>query len=180
MTNPTEAALRQAIADLRAVGDDYPGSSCHKWCHERADAAQAALSTPAPDPVGMAELLDNYNEVRDQWRTRPEFYEMDLDNARRELLSAISRLAQVGQSADESAWLIEWHFHGQIHYVGVAAWGDGMPEMSTVHNALRFARKVDAENVVGYLRRQARYKNYDLKINEHVWHTPTTTERAGA
>jgi hypothetical protein len=31
--------LDQAVADLRTVGDDYPGSSCHKWCHERADAA---------------------------------------------------------------------------------------------------------------------------------------------
>ena len=103
-----------------------------------------------------------------------------VDDAKNALLSAISRLAQGGQSTDESAWLIEWHFQGVIHYVGVAAWGEDMPEMSTVHNALRFARKVDAENVAGYLRRQARYKNYDLKINEHVWHTPTTTERAGA
>jgi hypothetical protein len=25
--------LDQAAADLRTVGDDYPGSSCHKWCH---------------------------------------------------------------------------------------------------------------------------------------------------
>jgi hypothetical protein len=31
--------LCQAATDLRTVGDDYPGSSCHKWCHERADAA---------------------------------------------------------------------------------------------------------------------------------------------
>ena len=28
---------KQAAAYLREVGDDYPGSSCHTWCHQMAD-----------------------------------------------------------------------------------------------------------------------------------------------
>ena len=39
------AALRLAADDLQTVGDDYPGSSCQKWCRERADFARAALSS---------------------------------------------------------------------------------------------------------------------------------------
>jgi len=38
-----QAALKLAIAALRQVGDDYPGSSCHKWCHDKADEAEKAL-----------------------------------------------------------------------------------------------------------------------------------------
>jgi hypothetical protein len=34
-------ALEFACNALREVGDDYPGSSCHKWCHEKADEAEA-------------------------------------------------------------------------------------------------------------------------------------------
>lgn len=45
-------ALEQGIADLRTVGDDYPGSSCHQWCHERADAAQRALRDSDRNPEG--------------------------------------------------------------------------------------------------------------------------------
>lgn len=37
-------ALEFAADDLRTVGDDYPGSSCHKWCHERAREADKALN----------------------------------------------------------------------------------------------------------------------------------------
>lgn len=36
-------ALRQARDDLLAVGNDYPGSSCQKWCTERAKAAWDTL-----------------------------------------------------------------------------------------------------------------------------------------
>lgn len=36
-------ALEQAIADLREVGNDYPGSSCQQWCNERADEAAKAI-----------------------------------------------------------------------------------------------------------------------------------------
>lgn len=34
-----QAALKEATQALRTVGDDYPGSSCHEWCHAQADAA---------------------------------------------------------------------------------------------------------------------------------------------
>lgn len=33
--------LLRACAYLRQVGDDYPGSSCQKWCHEKADECAA-------------------------------------------------------------------------------------------------------------------------------------------
>jgi hypothetical protein len=36
-----EKALLSACRALRTVGDDYPGSSCHQWCHAEADAALA-------------------------------------------------------------------------------------------------------------------------------------------
>lgn len=39
-----EEALKQAAEDLQLVGDDYPGSSCHKWCSESAATARAALA----------------------------------------------------------------------------------------------------------------------------------------
>lgn len=42
-----DAALIKAQADLREVGNDYPGSSCYEWCHARADEISAALSTDA-------------------------------------------------------------------------------------------------------------------------------------
>ena len=31
-----EARVHKACIYLRQVGDDYPGSSCQMWCHERA------------------------------------------------------------------------------------------------------------------------------------------------
>ena len=40
-------ALTGAVQALRTVGDDYPGSSCHEWCHKQADAYAAALATDA-------------------------------------------------------------------------------------------------------------------------------------
>jgi hypothetical protein len=33
-------ALEFATGALRKVGDDYPGSSCQKWCHEQAEEAE--------------------------------------------------------------------------------------------------------------------------------------------
>jgi hypothetical protein len=39
-----EAALEQAAEDLQLVGDDYPDSSCHKWCSESAAKARSALT----------------------------------------------------------------------------------------------------------------------------------------
>ena len=42
-----EEALKQAAEDLQLVGDDYPGSSCHKWCSESAATARAALADSA-------------------------------------------------------------------------------------------------------------------------------------
>lgn len=44
-----EAALRdakEATQALRIVGDDYPGSSCHEWCHAQADAADIKARYP--------------------------------------------------------------------------------------------------------------------------------------
>jgi len=35
-----EIALALAVKSLREVGDDYPGSSCQTWCHQRADEAE--------------------------------------------------------------------------------------------------------------------------------------------
>jgi chromosome segregation ATPase len=48
-------ALSRASNSLRLIGDDYPGSSCHDWCHRAADDADtvllAARTAPqAPDP----------------------------------------------------------------------------------------------------------------------------------
>lgn len=37
------AALYEARNDLLEVGNDYPGSSCQKWCTERAASAWSAL-----------------------------------------------------------------------------------------------------------------------------------------
>lgn len=34
-------ALSKACNYLREVGDDYPGSGCHRWCHEKADECTA-------------------------------------------------------------------------------------------------------------------------------------------
>jgi hypothetical protein len=46
-------ALGRASNALRTVGDDYPGSSCHDWCHRAADDADTALlaltTPPAPE-----------------------------------------------------------------------------------------------------------------------------------
>lgn len=42
-------AWEQAIAllrELKTVGDDYPGSSCQRWCYE-----QAGISLPSETPV---------------------------------------------------------------------------------------------------------------------------------
>jgi len=36
-------ALENARLALCKVGDDYPGSSCHKWCHIEADKCAEAL-----------------------------------------------------------------------------------------------------------------------------------------
>jgi hypothetical protein len=51
--NALQDALRQAAMDLRTVGDDYPGSSCQAWCHERAALCDAALpqDTASPPPA---------------------------------------------------------------------------------------------------------------------------------
>ena len=44
------AALGRASNSLRLVGDDYPGSSCHDYCHRAADDADSVLlaRTEAP------------------------------------------------------------------------------------------------------------------------------------
>ena len=41
-----QGALKEATAALREVGDDYPGSSCHEWCHRQADAAESKARFP--------------------------------------------------------------------------------------------------------------------------------------
>jgi hypothetical protein len=43
-------ALGRASTVLRMVGDDYPGSSCHDWCHRAADDADSALLGFIPPP----------------------------------------------------------------------------------------------------------------------------------
>ena len=45
-------ALDFACDALRTVGDDYPGSSCHQWCHEQADEAQALAAGARSDETG--------------------------------------------------------------------------------------------------------------------------------
>lgn len=50
-----EAALRQAIEDLRTVGNDYPGSSCQIWCTQAAKAHESALGASASAPVAHCE-----------------------------------------------------------------------------------------------------------------------------
>lgn len=41
-----QAALKEATQALRQVGDDYPGSSCHEWCHRQADTAELKARYP--------------------------------------------------------------------------------------------------------------------------------------
>jgi len=41
----------QAASDwLREVGDDYPGSSCQKWCRERAAITEGVLASLEAKP----------------------------------------------------------------------------------------------------------------------------------
>lgn len=47
--DPVVTALRYAVGGLRIVGDDYPSSSCHDWCHKRADEALVMAGLLAPD-----------------------------------------------------------------------------------------------------------------------------------
>lgn len=47
--DPVVTALRYAVGGLRIVGDDYPDSSCHDWCHKRADEALVMAGLLAPD-----------------------------------------------------------------------------------------------------------------------------------
>lgn len=39
-----QAQLAKACAYLREVGDDYPGSSCQRWCREKAAECEGAAA----------------------------------------------------------------------------------------------------------------------------------------
>lgn len=82
------------------------------------------------------------------------------------------RLAAAARKiVDETGWLIEHHY--TIPNTGVRYWEGIDPDMSSCwtenpSNAVRFARKVDAES----LRETLEYMWGDVRVAEHMWVGP--------
>ena len=112
MTNPTEAALRKLVTfidEKAARNSTFFVSDMPLALETKAMLIEAreALSTPAPDPVGMAEIERIITELRNAELNaginngEPQmknYYEQCAQVHWEALISAISRLAQGGQS----------------------------------------------------------------------------------
>jgi hypothetical protein len=57
-------ALSRASNSLRTVGDDYPGSSCHDYCHRAADDADTVLLTSRTAPPEAHDTLHDPQAIR--------------------------------------------------------------------------------------------------------------------
>jgi hypothetical protein len=80
------------------------------------------------------------------------------------------------RAANETAWLIEWHYHDNLHYLG-ELWGS--MRWVSVDGAMRFARKQDAESALDCYRKannelQRDCYNLDYRVAEHMWPLPPT------
>ena len=109
MTNPTEAALRKLLTAMNFRAACLTGSDTAAFEHADAamwrahDEALAALSTPAPDPVGMGEAIEEIDEAFSDYVALGAFPDTDECCAKRRqyserMFGLIERLAQGGQS----------------------------------------------------------------------------------
>lgn len=93
--------------------------------------------------------------------------------------SAVAPQINSAVPVDETAWLLEWHFHGSIHYFGMS---DLFPDFDFSHldKAMRFARAADAEQAKRWVertdRKRLRGELRDLRIAEHMWPTATQAQ----
>ena len=101
MTSRTEAALRLILPMAKGYASAHPVGNNAAFIAE-AEAVLESLSTPAPDPVGMDEVVELVSALRKAQQLAGQYAQADDWNDWAEaaqcvadaLLSAISRLAQ--------------------------------------------------------------------------------------
>ena len=112
MTNPTEAALRELVR----LTPEKPNAITHEKGWKILDHVQdvlvpafkESLSAPAPDPVGMAEAIEEIDEAFSDYVALGTFPDTDECCAKRRqyserMFGLIERLAQGGQSGRQEA-----------------------------------------------------------------------------